>query len=184
MSDPNFRELSDEPVSNTALSQTAEDAFVRRARIEDLPDIAKIHRLAFMEAMPRMPVRHTPMEDLNFYSTAVFPHSDIWLAELSDMVVGFIAFRPGWVDQLYVHPACQRRGLGTRLLGVAQIACPALRLWTFQCNPRARRFYEKSGFRSERETDGAGNEEKQPDILFYWERGSAAPGTPPSIPEP
>ena len=166
-------------MNNTALSQTADDAFVRRARIEDLPDIAKIHRLAFFRAMPHMPVLHTPMEDLNFYSTAVFPHSDIWLAELSGMVSGFIAFRPGWVDHLYVHPDCQRRGLGKRLLSVAQIACPALRLWAFQCNLQARHFYEKSGFRIERETDGAGNEEKQPDILFYWERTSVAPGVSP-----
>jgi ribosomal protein S18 acetylase RimI-like enzyme len=165
-------------VSNIAFSQTAEDAFVRRARIEDLPDIAKIHRLAFFGAMPQMPVLHTPAEDLNFYSTAVFPHSDIWLAELSGMVVGFIAFRPGWVDHLYVHPNCQRRGLGARLLSVAKIACPVLRLWTFRCNGPGRRFYEKAGFRVERETDGAGNEEKQPDILFYWERSSAAHGKP------
>jgi ribosomal protein S18 acetylase RimI-like enzyme len=162
-------------VKNIAPSQTAEDAFVRRATIEDLPDIAKIHRLAFFGAMPQMPVLHTPMEDLDFYSTAVFPHSDIWLAELSDMVVGFIAFHPGWVDHLYVHPDCQRRGLGSRLLGVAQIACPSLRLWTFQCNLSACCFYEKSGFRIERETDGARNEEKQPDFLLFWERKSPVP---------
>ena len=44
-----------------------------------------------------------------------------------------------------------------------------LTLWTFQRNLRARRFYEANGFVAVRETDGAGNEEKEPDVLYRWE---------------
>jgi putative acetyltransferase len=157
-------------VKENAAKQMAEDAWVRRAKMDDLPDVAKIHRLAFFTAMPRMPVLHTPEEDLNFYSTGVFTGAEIWLAEISGVVVGFIVFRPGWVDQLYVHPNVQRHGLGSRLLALARKSADTLRLWTFQCSLGAREFYEEHGFRIERETDGAGNEEKQPDILYLWER--------------
>ena len=45
-----------------------------------------------------------------------------------------------------------------------------LRLWVFQENVGARRFYERRGFRLVRETDGAGNEEKEPDALLEWRR--------------
>ena len=148
----------------------------RRATINDLPDIAEVHRLAFFGAMPGMPVLHTRAEDLNFYSTTVFARSEIWLHELTGAVAGFIAFHPGWVDHLYIHPQHQRRGLGSSLLALAQASSDSLSLWTFQCNAGARCFYEKHGFSIERETDGTGNEENQPDILYHWERHCAARG--------
>jgi hypothetical protein len=43
-----------------------------------------------------------------------------------------------------------------------------LHLWTFQRNAQARRFYEARGFALVEETDGAGNEEKEPDALYLW----------------
>ncbi|MEI9894964.1 MAG: GNAT family N-acetyltransferase [Chthoniobacter sp.] len=158
----------------------AADAYSRPATMDDLPNVANIHRLAFFAAMPHMPVLHTPEEDLNFYTTGVFSSAEIRVLELSDIVVGFIVYRPGWIDHLYIHPSLQHRGLGGRLLTQLQASSDSLRLWTFQCNDGARRFYEKHGFRIERETDGDGNEEKQPDILYVWQRdGNAAAGIAP-----
>jgi ribosomal protein S18 acetylase RimI-like enzyme len=145
-------------------------AVPRRATLEDMPAVARIHRVAFFAVMPHMPVLHTPEEDLVFYSTTVFPATEIWLTEQTGIPVGFIAFRAGWVDHLYVHPDCQGRGHGSALLALAQASAPSLRLWTFQCNSGALRFYERHGFRIERETDGAKNEERQPDILYLWTR--------------
>lgn len=51
-----------------------------------------------------------------------------------------------------------------------QCKTPELRLWTFQANAQAQRFYEKHGFQIERKTDGRDNEEKQPDVLYVWAR--------------
>ena len=45
-----------------------------------------------------------------------------------------------------------------------------LHLWTFQRNAQARRFYEARSFALVKETDGAGNEEKEPDALYLWTR--------------
>jgi ribosomal protein S18 acetylase RimI-like enzyme len=140
----------------------------RRAIAEDLPAIARIHRQAFFTAMPHMPVLHTPEEDLAFYNEVVFPSTEMWLIEQADAIVGFIAFRPGWIDHCYLHPDHQRRGLGTQLLHIAQHSNPALQLWTFQCNLPARSFYERHGFQPARMTDGHANEERQPDVLYTW----------------
>jgi hypothetical protein len=41
-------------------------------------------------------------------------------------------------------------------------------LWTFQKNARARRFYEQRGFTAVRFTEGEGNIEKEPDVLYAW----------------
>jgi len=144
----------------------------RRASTADLGVVASIHRLAFFSAMPHLPVLHTPEEDVVYYSTVVFSKAEIWLAEHSNRIMGFIAFRPGWVDHLYIHPDHQGRGVGGALLAWTQASADSLRLWTFQGNLRARRFYEKHGFRIERETDGTGNEEGQPDVLYLWTRGT------------
>ena len=90
-------------------------------------------------------------------------------------MIGMLAFREEWIDQLYVLPMAQGRGVGTGLLQVAQKAFDRLQLWTFQRNGPARRFYEARGFVLVQETDGAGNEEKEPDALYLWSR-------PPRIP--
>jgi hypothetical protein len=50
-------------------------------------------------------------------------------------------------------------------------------LWTFQRNAPARRFYEKEGFVAVRETDGSGNEEREPDVLYLWKRAVVASAT-------
>lgn len=103
----------------------------------------------------------------------MFKTCAFWGAFDGAVMIGMIAFRKDWIDQLYVLPDAQRRGTGTELLGVAQRSLDRLQLWTFQRNMHARRFYEARGFALVRETDGAGNEEKVPDALYRWTRPSA-----------
>jgi putative acetyltransferase len=86
-------------------------------------------------------------------------------------LVGIIAFRRDWIDQLYVLHGAQRRGIGTALLGVARNAFSSLNAWTFQRNTAARNFCESRGFVKIKETDGSDNAEKEPDILYFWSRG-------------
>ncbi|MBB4373583.1 GNAT superfamily N-acetyltransferase [Bradyrhizobium sp. cir1] len=67
-------------------------------------------------------------------------------------------------------PVAQGRGVGTELLDIAKRACDRLELWTFQRNALARRFYETRGFALVEQTDGARNEEKEPDVRYLWTR--------------
>ena len=59
-----------------------------------------------------------------------------------------MALSPGWIDQLYVVPARQGRGIGSALVRralerQAEEGWEPLQLWTFQVNTRARAFYAR-----------------------------------------
>ncbi len=98
----------------------------------------------------------------------MFTTCELWGYFDNHELVGIIAFREGWIDQLYVLPSSQGRGVGTALLQIAKSRSPGLSLWTFQRNSNARRFYERRGFTLLKETDGSRNEEKEPDALYFW----------------
>jgi len=100
----------------------------------------------------------------------MFPTCQLWGAFDAGEMHGIIAFRDGWIDQLYVLPSAQRRGVGSKLLKVAQREFDQLLLWTFQRNILARRFYAARGFVLVTETAGVRNEEKEPDALYRWAR--------------
>ncbi|MBW7968901.1 GNAT family N-acetyltransferase [Bradyrhizobium sp. BR 10289] len=131
---------------------------------------AQVRRTAFDHAMPWLVGLHTPDEDRWFYREHVFKTCRVWGHFDDDVLSGIIAFRDGWVDQLYVLPAARGRGIGTELLDLAKDACDRLEIWTFQRNAPARRFYEARGFVLVEQTDGARNEEKEPDARYLWTR--------------
>jgi GNAT superfamily N-acetyltransferase len=143
---------------------------LRRLELEDVHTAARVLRISFDQALPSLAGLHTPEEDRWFFRERVFRTCEVWGAFDSAAMVGMIAFREDWIDQLYVLPKEQGRGVGTELLQAAQSSFGRLQLWTFQRNVPARRFYEARGFALIRETDGAGNEEKEPDALYLWER--------------
>ena len=143
---------------------------LRRLGLDDMEATARVHRSAFDDALPWLAGLHTPEEDRWFYRERVFTTCEVWGAFSAEALVGIVAFRPGWIDQLYVLPAAQRGGIGTALLRVAQDAHDSLSLWTFQRNTPARRFYEARGVRPIHETDGVDNEEEEPDVLYLWAR--------------
>lgn len=139
---------------------------LRPAEADDAPAIARIHRLAMRISLPFLPELHTPEEDLGFVRDRLMAANAVWVAEVDGEVVGYIAFHEGWIDHLFIHPDHQGKGLGPALLDKALEDGTERKLWTFQQNARARAFYEKRGFVPEMFTDGEGNEEKQPDVLY------------------
>jgi len=145
---------------------------IRRLNLDDMGAAATVHRAAFDERLPWLAGRHSTDEDLSYFQNRVFKICAVWGAFEQESSVGIIAFRQGWIDQLYVLSHAQRRGIGTSLLRVAQANLSDLSLWTFQRNEPARRFYEAHGFKVVDETDGGGNEEQEPDALYRWERSS------------
>lgn len=142
---------------------------LRPAAADDLADIAVLFRRVREATRPFRPDLHTPEEDRAFLGK-VMRNDRLWVAEANGAIVGFIGYRAGFIDHLYVDLGRQGRGIGTALLQKAMDDEPVLRLWVFQENAAARRFYERRGFRLVRETDGRDNEEKQPDALLEWRR--------------
>jgi len=143
---------------------------LRQLKLDDMDAAARVVRTAFDQALPSLAGLHTPEEDQWFFRERVFETCEVWGAFDGAAMRGIIAFREGWIDQLYVLPTAQRRGVGKDLLQVAQNAFGRLQLWTFQRNAPARRFYEARGFALIQQTDGARNEEKEPDALYLWAR--------------
>jgi GNAT superfamily N-acetyltransferase len=141
---------------------------LRQLTLDDMDEAAIVHRASFDERLPWLAGLHTPEEDRRFYRDQLFATCSIWGALKGDALVGVIAFREGWVDQLYVLPEAQGEGIGSKLLEIAMAGSPYLFLWTFQRNKAARSFYEHRGFVAARKTDGAANEEREPDVLYRW----------------
>ncbi|MBB4259853.1 MULTISPECIES: GNAT family N-acetyltransferase [unclassified Bradyrhizobium] len=143
---------------------------LRQLALADMGAAAQVHRIAFDQAMPWLAGLHTPDEDRWFYRDRVFPTCRVWGCFDGDVLSGIIAFREGWIEQLYVLPPAQGRSAGSELLDVAKGAYDRLELWTFQRNAPARRFYEARGFELVDESDGSRNEEREPDARYLWER--------------
>ncbi len=143
---------------------------LRRAVLSDMGAVARLHRHVRQVCMPYLPDLHSPEEDLTFFREQVFPRSHVWLGESEGEPAGFAAVRDGWLDHLYVAPSWHGQGLGSRLLDTAKEGRSRLDLWVFQKNERARRFYERHGFRLVELTDGSGNEERLPDARYRWTR--------------
>jgi GNAT superfamily N-acetyltransferase len=139
---------------------------IRRARIEESDAVAVLFRISREAQLPYLPELHTAEEDRAFFRDHVFTTCEVWVAERDGVLVGFCAFRGGWLDHLYVHPDHLRRRIGTALLRKATDANETLQLWTFQRNADASRFYESQGFTLAKETDGSANEEREPDALY------------------
>jgi GNAT superfamily N-acetyltransferase len=157
---------------------------LRQLELNDMDTAARVLRTAFDQALPWLAGLHTPEEDQWFFRERVFGRCEVWGAFDSAVMIGMLAFREDWIDQLYVLPKAQGRGVGRELLQVAQRSFDRLHLWTFQRNVRARRFYEARGFALVQETDGARNEEREPDALYLWTRSTAWRFSPRDISRP
>ena len=140
---------------------------IRRAVADDGQPIASLFRRSF-GTLTFLPTLHTPDADREFFTRAV-EEQGVWVWEEDGRVMGFAALADGMLNHLYVEPGEQRRGIGTALLEQAKGRLPSgFRLWTFQRNEGARRFYMRHGFRVVELTDGSENEEREPDVLYEW----------------
>ena len=114
-----------------------------------------------------MPEPHTEAEIATWMADVAIPKMDVWVADLDGVIVGQIMLGAGWLHHLYVDPSWMGRGLGDRFIGLARQRQPGeLQVWAFQSNGGGRRFYERHGFAAVEFTDGAGNEERWPDVRY------------------
>ena len=99
---------------------------------------------------------------------------EVWVAEVEDEIVGYLALRGSYVDRLYVSPNHQRHGIGTSLLKFAMERSPAgLELHTHQKNTPACAFYEQHGFVPVK-YGLSPPPENEPDVEYHWRPREAA----------
>jgi GNAT superfamily N-acetyltransferase len=141
---------------------------VRAARDHEADTIADVFIPSF-RGLAFLPRLHTDEEIRGWIRDELVPGHEIWVAEVEGRVVGFAALSGDLLGHLYVHPDAQRRGVGSALFDVVKRERPdGARLWVFQRNEDARRFYEGHGCRLVELTDGSRNMEKEPDALYEW----------------
>jgi putative acetyltransferase len=135
---------------------------IRRATVADVGEIVAIFEPSFA-LLDFLPQLHTHEEHLAFFGRCV-READAYL-----LGRGFAIVRDDWLTHLYVHPDEIGTGVGHALFAhVATLRPNGFQFWVFQQNHRARRFYEAHGAAAVEFTDGAGNEERTPDVRYEW----------------
>lgn len=143
---------------------------LRTATTADLPEVAAVHlaaRHAAGSAFP--PAVHADDEVRAWVRGWDLSACDVRVATSGGRVVGYTRSTPTWLDDLYVHPDAQGRGVGTLLLRQVLADHPdGVGLWVFESNHPARELYARHGFVALERTDGTANEEHAPDIRLVW----------------
>jgi GNAT superfamily N-acetyltransferase len=144
---------------------------LRSSRPEDAEDIATVLIESRRIFLPFAPFAHPEQDVRRWVQTGLMQTDTVVLAEEDGVVVGVLAASQeadkSWINQLYILPGWNGKGIGTRLLQRAHSQLPKpIHLYTFQENAGARRFYERNGYEAQAFTDGQGNEEKCPDVLY------------------
>lgn len=143
---------------------------IRNYRPEDLERLIPVWHESKKRAFPYVEVQqqYTLEQDSHFFLTSIVPNCEVWVAEIEDKLVGFIALDDDLIDLLFVDIDDQRQGIGPALIELAKGLSPdKLRAYTFQKNQAGRRFFEKNGF----EEIGYGVSpppEDEPDIELLW----------------
>ena len=135
---------------------------------EAVADVLLLSRKAFL---PYLPSPRSDAEVRAWIRDTVLPNQAVTVAVTQNQVAGLLAVdeRDGmtWITHLYVRPPYVGQGIGSRLLACAMDGSRgAVPLYCFQRNERARRFYERHGFKAIAFSDGSANEERCPDVLY------------------
>jgi RimJ/RimL family protein N-acetyltransferase len=152
------------------------DAVRRLATVADTERVARLFvdtQVRHLPFLPRPPIdKIVPL-----MRDEVLPAGQTWVLEATgsgELLAMLTLSSPEdevlWIRHLFVAPDAVGGGLGSALLGFAlapeQRCGRAVRLWTFQANAGARRFYERQGFVPVRFTDGRDTVERCPDVLY------------------
>jgi ribosomal protein S18 acetylase RimI-like enzyme len=149
-------------------------AILRSAIVEDASDIIRVLRSSRLHFLPYAPPVHSAEEDLEWARLTLIPTGGVTVATVN-RIVGVLAVSrandTNWIDQLYVEPEHCGHGIGSLLMNAALSSLRRpIRLYVFQQNVAAQRFYQKFGFLPVQWRDGSGNEEGCPDVLYELTR--------------
>lgn len=148
------------------------DFLIRPYRTEDFDAVVILWRVAREKSLPdfQRDKGHFFYEDQDYFRNHILITNQVWVVELDQRPVAFMAINNDFIDHLYIHPDYQRRGIGKALLEFAREKSPEhLWLYTLQVNANARAFYEKNGFIAEK-FGTSPPPENEPDVEYHWRK--------------
>ncbi|MEO8358305.1 MAG: GNAT family N-acetyltransferase [Chloroflexota bacterium] len=152
-----------------------ENFIIREFCDDDFDAVTILWRVAREKLLPegQTDTGHHFYEDRNYFRDHVLKKNRVWVVAVGDRPVAFMAMENDFIDQLYIHPDFQRRGIGLELLNFARQQSPGhLWLYTLQVNVNARAFYEKNGFVAEK-FGFSPPPENEPDVEYHWRKSSS-----------
>ena len=93
---------------------------LRRATLDDMAALARLHRRTVETSLPFVPHLHTPEEDAWWFAERLYATNQVWLAEAGQGPEGYIAYRADFIEHLFVRPESQGRGAGRDAAGAGQ----------------------------------------------------------------
>ena len=138
---------------------------------DDLDAVVGVWERSRWDAQPWLEQRmgHSHEDSRKHFAEVVARENDVWLAYERTAIIALLALHNGQIDQLYVDPPWQGRGVGSALLEKAQQLSPSgLVLFTHQRNERARAFYERRGFAAVA-FGVSPAPESEPDVKYAWQ---------------
>ena len=114
-----------------------------------------------------IPLVHN-VEERADYGRWLLEHTNVTMIHNSSGVVGFLALEKHIIQALYIKKDFQGFGFGQAAIKFAQKQFKELRLWVFQSNIGAQKFYQRLGFQIVEKSDGEDNDYRLPDIFYCW----------------
>jgi ribosomal protein S18 acetylase RimI-like enzyme len=148
------------------------DYVIREYRDNDFDAVTILWRISREKSLPEFQKAkgHFFYEDRDYFQSHVLEENQVWVVEVNNHSVAFMAMNQEFVDQLYIHPDYWRQGIGNALLDLAREQSPEhVWLYTLQINVNARAFYEKNGFVAEK-FGMSPPPESEPDVEYHWRR--------------
>ncbi|MBL1421108.1 MAG: GNAT family N-acetyltransferase [Alphaproteobacteria bacterium] len=110
---------------------------------------------------------HSTADMLHYLTAVMCLEEAVYLAINDDKLLGFMALKDNWINQLYIDINYLNQGIGSQFMQLAkQKSDGVLQLYCFERNEAACQFYQKHEFKA---TEfGTDNEEGLPDILYKW----------------
>lgn len=145
---------------------------IREYRPKDFDAVTILWRISREKSLPEFQREkgHFFYEDRDYFRDHILKSNKVWVVDVENYPVAFMALNQDFIDQLYIHPDHQRRGIGRALLDLAIEQSPDhLWLYTLQINVNARAFYEKNGFVAEK-FGTSPPPENEPDVEYHWRR--------------
>ena len=123
---------------------------IRKYKPEDCEEVLEVWYAASQVAHPFVSEEFLADEREQIRKNHL-PKAETWVSEHEEAVAGFIALMGNEVGAIFVKPELQGRGIGRALMDHAASSRDSLFLDVFKQNSIGRRFYDRYGFRFQRE---------------------------------